>query len=86
MNKSERQSESLRSLDRLTDLFSDSQLLEIRTLFGHNTGKNLSEYDCGKRYLYWNSKQQIASDNDYRTLLNYVCSAYLDLNNLNGNK
>lgn len=86
MNKSERQSESLRLLDRLTDLFSDSQLLEIRTLFGQNTGKNLSEYDCGKRYLYWNSKQQIASDNDYRTLLNYVCSAYLDLNNLNGNK
>lgn len=86
MNKSERQSESLRLLDRLTDLFTDSQLLEIRTLFGQNTGKNLSEYDCGKRYLYWNSKQQIASDNDYRTLLNYVCSAYLDLNNLNGNK
>ena len=86
MNKSERQSESLRVLDRFANLFSDSQLLEIKTLFGQNTGKNLSEYDCGKRYLYWNSKQQIASDNDYRTLLNYVCSAYLDLNNLNGNK
>ena len=86
MNKSERQSESLRLLDRFANLFSDSQLLEIKTLFGQNTGKNLSEYDCGKRYLYWNSKQQIASDNDYRTLLNYVCSAYLDLNNLNGNK
>lgn len=86
MNKSERQSESLRLLDRFTNLFSDSQLLEIRTLFGQNTGKDISEYNCGTRYLYWNSKLQRASDNDYRTLLNYVCSAYLDLNNLNGNK
>lgn len=79
MNKSERQSEALRLLDRFTNSFNDNELLEIRTLFGQNTGKNISEYDCNARSRFWNGKLLMAIDNDYRTLLNYVCSAYSDL-------